>query len=101
MPSLSMNIPHQLPKEEALNRIKGLLNTLKKEQADTITNVREEWKDDTGEFAFRAKGFDLSGLIQVTSSGVDINAKVPFAVSLFSGKIKSLIGEKAKALLNK
>lgn len=101
MSSLSLNIPHQLPKEEALTRIKGLLQNLKTDHADMIADVKEEWNGDEGKFAFSAKGFDLSGLIKVTGSGVDIDAKVPFAVSLFSGKIKSLITEKANALLAK
>ena len=84
-----------------MERIKGLLENLKKDQADIITNVKEEWNDDQGKFSFSAKGYDLSGLIDVTDSEVQINAQVPFAVSLFSGTIKKIISEKAKTLLEK
>jgi hypothetical protein len=99
MSSLSLNIPHNLSKEEALDRIKKLLGNVKKEQADQISNVKEEWKGDTGTFNFTIKGFDLSGNIRVNASSVDINGNVPFAISLFKGKIKSIIHEKAAALL--
>lgn len=101
MSSLSISIPHELPKEEALNRIKGLLQNLKTEHANMISNAEEEWNGSEGKFAFTAKGFDLSGSIKVMDTSVDIDAKVPFAVSLFSGAIKSMISEKAKALLAK
>lgn len=101
MSNLSMTIPHELPKEEALRRIRGLLQNLKTEHAGLISDVKEEWNNDEGKFAFSAKGFDISGIIKVTASDVDIDAKVPFAVSLFSGTIKNIITEKAKALLAK
>ena len=42
MAKLSLNIPHELPKEEALKRIKGLLTKLKTEQGDIISDVKEE-----------------------------------------------------------
>lgn len=101
MSSLSLTIPHELPKEEALTRIKGLLQNLRTEHANMISDVKEEWSGDQGKFAFSAKGFDLSGVINVSDTAVDIDAKLPFAVSLFSGTIKSIITEKAKALLAK
>ena len=101
MSKLSVSVPHELTKPEAMERIKGLLENLKKDQADMISDVKEEWKDDQGKFSFSAKGFDLSGLISVTDSDVEINAEVPFAVSLFSGTIKKIISEKAKTLLEK
>ncbi|MFT3947075.1 MAG: polyhydroxyalkanoic acid system family protein [Agriterribacter sp.] len=100
MSSLNINIPHSLTKEEALSRIKGLLRQVKEEQANIVSNVKETWQDDKGEFSFSAMGFDLSGLIDVKDNGVDINANLPFALSLFSGKIKGVITQKATQLLS-
>lgn len=99
MAALNINIPHNLTKDEALSRIKGLLQQVKEEQANVVSNVKENWQDDKGEFSFTAMGFDLSGLIDVKEDGIDINAELPFAVSLFKGKIKEIITEKATALL--
>jgi hypothetical protein len=100
MSRLTLNIPHNLPKEEALKRIKNLLTNLKKEQAQNISNVNEVWDDDKGNFSFRAKGFDLSGIIKVNPSSVEIDSKLPFAVSLFKGTISSMITAKAEQLLS-
>lgn len=101
MSNLNLNIPHNLSKEEALERIKGLLASLKKEQSDNISNVEEKWDDDNGNFSFTAKGFDLAGKIKVNQSNIEIDSKLPFAVSLFKGKISSMITEKANELLTK
>ena len=100
MPSLKMKVPHGLAQPEALTRIKNLLNTLKREQNDKISNVKESWTDESGNFQFTAQGFNIAGVIHVHPSSIDINADVPFAVSLFKGKIKKLIEEKAKELLS-
>lgn len=99
MSKLEMSIPHQLSQQEAVTRIQQLLKKLADEQKDVVSNVKEEWNGNNGQFAFNAKGFDLSGKIQVNPSSVDINADLPFMVSLFSGKIKSIITEKATELL--
>lgn len=100
MSALHINIPHHLSKEEALSRIKGLLQQVKEEQANIVSNVKESWQGDKGEFSFSAMGFDLSGLIDVKDDGIDINADLPFAVSLFKGKIKEVITGKATQLLS-
>lgn len=94
-----MQVPHDLGKEEALSRIKGMLGKLKQEQQDKISNLEEEWKGDGGTFQFTTQGFDLSGTLRVHDSYIDIDATIPFVVSLFSGKIKEMIEKKAGELL--
>ena len=100
MSDLSLHIPHNLSAEEALGRIKNLLGNLKRDNKDLVENAEESWEGNTGKFSFSAKGFDLSGLINVTSSSVDIDAKLPFALSFFKGKISQVITGKAKELLS-
>lgn len=99
MSSLNISIPHNLSKEEALTRIKGLLQQVKEEQANIVSNVKEDWSEDKGQFGFTAMGFDLAGDINVSEDNVEINAELPFAVALFKGRIKEIITEKATALL--
>lgn len=99
MSALALNIPHSLPREEALSRIKQLLTNLKQEQKDNISNVQENWQDNKGNFSFKAKGFDLSGDIQVTDKEVQIHSELPFALSFFKGMIASMITNKATELL--
>lgn len=100
MSSLNINIPHQLPKEEAVARVKKLLGQLKKDHGDQISEVTEEWDGEKANFSFNIKGFDLSGIINVDDNEVTIDGKLPFALSLFKGQISSLITKKATQVLS-
>ncbi|HRO69744.1 MAG TPA: polyhydroxyalkanoic acid system family protein [Chitinophagaceae bacterium] len=100
MAKLDIEIPHQLRREEALDRIQGMLRKLQEEQKDTIRNVSEKWEGNEGEFSFSAKGFDLSGKIRVEENAVNIIGELPFALSFFKSQISRVIQDKAGALLS-
>jgi len=99
MADLKLNIPHQLSTEEATARIKKLLTDLRNDHKDLVENAQEEWNGNAADFRFSVKGFDLAGKIAVSDNAVDINAKLPFAVSLFKGAISKVITDKANELL--
>jgi len=100
MPSLDFSIPHKLTQDEALKRIKGLLNNAKRDYADLISNLQENWEGNKGTFSFSAKGYDVSGELIVEPNTVEIHSKVPFALSLFKGMISGMITQKANELLS-
>jgi len=99
MAKLDLTIPHALPQEEALRRIKGLIKNLQEEKKDMITDVSEQWNGNEGEFRFSAKGYELSGNLKVEEKAVIINGQLPFALSFFKGMISQAIREKAGELL--
>jgi membrane protein YqaA with SNARE-associated domain len=99
MANFEMSVPHHLTQEEALRRIQNLLADTKKEHSDKISNLQENWNGNTGEFSLTIMGFSISGELIVTASTVDIAATLPFAASLFKGKIQELIAERAEKLL--
>jgi Putative polyhydroxyalkanoic acid system protein (PHA_gran_rgn) len=101
MSKLDITIPHELPQQEALSRIQGLLKKLQEEQKETIKDVSEKWNGNEGEFSFSAKGFDLSGVLKVEENSVTINGQLPFALSFFKGMISDVIKKKAVELLQK
>lgn len=100
MAQLDIDLPHELPQQEALTRIQGLLKKLQLEQKDSIKDVSETWNGNEGEFSFLAKGFDISGKIKVEDNLVSINGRLPFALSFFKEKISGLIKEKAGEILS-
>lgn len=99
MPKLEMAVPHHLAQDEAVKRIKNLLNNLKTEHADRICDLQEEWDGHTGTFRFSAMGFPLSGTLTVNKSRIEISGHLPFAAMLFKGKIESAIKEGIETLL--
>ncbi|MEO8405702.1 MAG: polyhydroxyalkanoic acid system family protein [Chitinophagaceae bacterium] len=100
MSKLTVNVPHNLSQQEALTRIKKLLTGLKEQHKGMVTDVKENWNGNNGNFEFSAKGFDVAGLIDVKQSSVDIDADLPFALSLFKGSISKVISDKAAQLLS-
>ena len=101
MPSIEMSVPHQLSQPEAVQRIQSLLQNIKTQHSDKISNLKEEWNGNTGSFGFTAMGFNVSGLLTINESSVDLNGNLPFAATFFQGKIKSIIREQAEKVLAK
>ncbi len=99
MPSLNMSVPHRLPQNEALGRIKGLLGQVKTQFADRISDLRETWRGNQGTFSFSAMGFGVSGTLTVKPGEVILESRLPFAALPFKGRIESTIRERAMALL--
>jgi len=99
MPSIQVTVHHKLTEHEAMSRIKNLVTQLKHDHGDKVANMKEEWHLKSSKFSFTFHGFDLSGTIDLHPGTVEIHGKLPLAVSLFRGKIKDVIREKATELL--
>lgn len=99
MASLNLDVPYSIPQEEALTRIKTLLSETKKEHAAIIKNLQEDWNGNTGKFSFTAQGFDIEGTLTVNPGVVNLDAQIPFALTMFKGTITNMIKEKAGQLL--
>jgi putative polyhydroxyalkanoic acid system protein len=100
MSKLDITVPHQLPREEAVSRIKGLIANLQQEQKDNIQSVKEEWDENQGQFSFKAKGFEVSGNIVVEDDHVRLTGDLPFMLSFFKDTISNVIKDKAGKLLS-
>src|SRR5262245_43060707 len=72
MPKMEMTIPHHLSQQEAMRRIKGLLEQVKAEYPDAFSDLHESWTDTGGEFSARIKGMDVSGQMVVTPNEVQL-----------------------------
>ncbi len=99
MSQLDIAVPHQLPQEEALTRVKNLLAQVQEDQKHLIDDLSEEWDGNNASFSFNAKGFSLAGNIQVNENDVTIQGDLPFMLSFFKGKIEEVIKNKAAAIL--
>jgi len=100
MPELRASIPHQLSKDEALQKIKTLLEQIKSQHADKISNLHQDWKDYTGLFSFLVMGFAVSGTLTVEETSVELVSDIPLPAMLFKSKIKSMIEDEGTRLLN-
>lgn len=99
MPKINLVASHCLAQDEAILRVKTLLNNLETQYADKINGLHEEWDGDNGKFSFTAMGFPVSGTISVKLAQVEIFGDLPFAATLFKGRIESMIKDRASKLL--
>jgi len=99
MPKSTVTVPHELGKDEALTRIKGILVQAKAQYGDRITNLQENWTDDGGTFSFQAMGFKIAGALAVSDSDVAITGDYPWAAKPFQGTIEATLRERAERLL--
>lgn len=99
MPSIQVTVHHKLTEHEAMSRIKKLVTKLKHDHGNKVSNIAEEWHARSGKFGFTFHGFALAGTVNLHPGSVEIHGKLPLAVSLFRGKIKDVIKDKAKELL--
>ena len=99
MPSIKLSVPHKLGADEAKKRITKLISDTKEKFGGQVSDVRESWNGNRGDFGFKAMGFDVSGNLQVQPATVDIEINLPFAALLFKSKVENEISTKAKELL--
>ena len=99
MAKLNMKFPHQLSQEEALKRARGLLDQLKTQFPDQISDLSEKWEENTCQFSFTVKGFSVSGTLTAKPSEVELSGDLPFVATFLRGRIETTIGERAEKLL--
>jgi hypothetical protein len=98
---MKMSVPHELGRDDALQRLKGLLGDMKQQYGDKVTDLQENWTDAGGTFSFKAMGFKLSGTLNVTDTEMQFDGELPWAAKPFQGTVEATIRERAERLLKK
>lgn len=99
MPKTTLSLPQSLGKDEALNRLHGMLESVKENYGSQVSDLQENWTDDGGTFSFKAMGFKISGELIVSETDVRIDAEFPWAAKPFQSTIETAIRERAERLL--
>ncbi len=99
MPKIKVEESHALGQELAIQRIKGLLDQLKADHGDSITDLKESWHGSGAEFSFKAMGMKVEGTINLTDHNVCFEGKIPLAALPFKSSIERAIREEARKLL--
>lgn len=99
MPSSTVKVPNPLSKQEALQRIQGMLAGLQEKGGDQITDLQETWTQDGGSYSFKVRGHEVSGVLKVGEDEVEIDLSYPMAARPFKGKIESMLRDRTEALL--
>ena len=99
MPQLLLDIPHVLSQDEAARRLEERFTAARAEYQDRISDFREERRDHTFSFAFRALGMAVSGTVAVEREWIRLAASLPLAAMLLKGVIEDHIRREVGSLL--
>lgn len=99
MPSLAVQVSHELPISDAIARLQNFLEEVRRDHGDRVSNVRGEWTDETLQFGFVAMGMQINGHLVVSTQEVSVNGNLPFAAALFRGMIEQTIRTELEKLL--
>jgi len=92
---------HNKTKGEVYKAIDGLLGKLVIQHKDKVQNYSKNWNSskDIMEFSLYAKGFKISGKVQLYDSLIVLEGKLPFLAKLYQDKIESMIKKTLKEVL--
>lgn len=99
MPRITMETPHCLGRDEAIQRLKNRFGDVRSKFGTQVTNVHENWVDHTLSFGFKAMGMGVSGTVHVDDDKVKLLADLPMAAMLFKKTIEQQIYKELSTLL--
>ncbi len=99
MPSFNTKVEHQLGQDEAANRLKKLLEQVRKKYGGFVTDLQEEWTENVLTFSLKTYGFKIDGTLTVEDQLACLSGNLPFAALAFRGKIEqSIVSELRREL---
>lgn len=99
MSNLTVNIPHQLGREEARRRVEQHLSQSKQQYGSVLEQMDDRWTGDTLYLSIRAMGQSLSGVLYIEEQVVRVEIPLPWPFALLAGKVQKTIEHEGRKLL--
>ena len=99
MPDLTASIPHQQSRAEVKRRIQEHLGVVREQYAAFLSDLKENWIDDTMEFSLRAVGQSISGQLRVEDQAVHLTVSLPWFLHMIADAAKKRIEQQGRLLL--
>ena len=74
-------------KEWVGNKLPELLGRF----GDSVSNVTHTWRGDVMDFSFQARGFNISGTLEVADTELTLDMGIPLLARPFQGRIEAEI----------
>jgi len=100
MPAFSIEVPHSLGEQVAVEKLKGFLDGVHEKFKDQISSIEGEWTGNVLNFSFTTYGFSIGGTMTVEESVVRLEGQLPFAAVAFRGKIEESIRKEMQNALD-
>jgi len=100
MPSYKVSVPHDLGQATARVRVEQFLEVVQRDFAEHVRNVSGEWEENRLSFRFVTSGLNISGMLAVEETAVEVSGPLPLVAALFRGKIEQQIRTELGKLLS-
>jgi len=101
MPSLQVEINHQLTKDQAKERLKKFVNEIFNKYKHDISELKINWVDDKNEFSFLKAGMKISGSLTIHPNLIIVKSQIPFAFYFMKSQIIKIIKQYGIEVLRK
>ena len=98
---LTISIPHQLGREEAVRRLKTGMNRMRTGSVGLVAIDQEVWVGDRLQFQLRALGQAASGTIEVFQDYLQVEVTLPWLLAKISERLIPAIRKETTLLLEK
>ena len=97
MPKFSVNVPHQIQRGEAVEKLKTFMEAARKDSPVELSGIEETWTEDGNlDFAFSAMGFRIAGKMLTEPEQISVTGSLPFAALPFRGALENQLAEKIR-----
>ncbi len=101
MPNFQVEVPHELERNDAAEKLRQFSDNAKSEMPPEISELVENWDDDGNlEFSFKALGMQVSGQMVSLAERIVVSGKIPFAALPFRGMIEKQLVERIQTALS-
>ncbi len=98
---LVVSIPHSLGRAEATRRLQKGLVEARQKFGSVVGFVDETWTGDHLDFKVAAMGQTIGGRLDVADEAVRLEVDLPWILSVFAEKAKSMIQKQGTLMLEK
>jgi len=98
---LTVSIPHQLGKQEALRRLQSGIVQAEAQFSSVLTVQEQTWTDNRLQFAVRALGQSVNGWLEVEETTVKLEVMLPWLIARLASKIQGVVQQQGTGLLEK
>ena len=98
---MEIRYKHNKTKDEAYKAIDSFLDKLVIQYKDKVKNYSKNWNSskDIMNFSLYARGFKISGKVQLEDGLIILEGKLPLLVKFYQGEIESMIKKTLKEIL--
>jgi hypothetical protein len=98
---MRLTIPHHTTKENARKIIDQRMGQALAQYGHFLSESQHQWDGERLTFSGSARGFKVSGSLEITDTDVIIDGKLPLIAKPFEPRIKSAVENEASAMFQK